>query len=544
VLEHALGEQDVMSLVLREDILDIPKGVCRYRFWNIGMSTFRGAVELVSLKSFLQQVNLSDRHLERHANCTVQLCWQNDENTTEVSQLHICHPGTPCKTKEFATSKVNEIPNPEDGATAWSISSMTPKLGCERYMAISHVWSDGTGAGSNESGHVNMCLIERFSKIAKREDIKCDGIWWDTISLPTDKKKKVMALNKMHKNYQKASCTLVHDLELIEFPWAGDGSPCVALAFSTWFSRGWTALELYMSEKVWVLFGSPGDDSLAPNDRNNYVLKDLDRDILACPNDPFAHPAHKAVSGIIRKLRPMHQCLVCQGKACGIYPPGHGIPPQLHQILSFLRLRYTCWTRDRSIIAALIVGERYGATEWFDSTWPQTRITQEILTKCEELSPYTLLHNQVPICETGKWSWCPPSVFDLCDSQVLYYEPLKVKNGEIHGKWMTYQFKKELEGRLRPYTTHDIMKHRILSAFQNPEEYILLAPLDRVTTHNEASLILAKYKIDEVRYEFIGVVILSRAEIDVIREEKEGKEKGKTGSKKKKGKSSQDIVLT
>lgn len=326
----------------------------------------------------LHQFRLSDRHRSRHRDCTVQTCLQNDENTTTIPQHHLCRDPDACPTVTFPTKDVNDITNPEDGATAWSISSTPATLGSDRYMAISHVWSDGTGIGLKGSGNVNHCLVEHFKTLAMGQ--KCDGIWWDTISLPTDKGKRIMALNKMHNNYSMAACTLAHDLELADFTWADDGSPCLALASSTWFSRGWTAMELYMSKSVLVLFkdsyGSP-------------VLKDLDRDILANPDDPFVHPTHVQVSKVVRRLR-THGAL------------GRGRDPwSVDEVLDVLRLRYTCWTRDRSIIAGLMISERSGDRNWFDSTWSQTDITKNILTKCQSLSPYALFHDRVPICESG-----------------------------------------------------------------------------------------------------------------------------------------------
>lgn len=97
----------------------------------------------------------------------------------------------------------------------------------------------------------------------------------------------------------RAKWTVVYDRELADFPWADDGTPCMALVFSTWFSRGWTALELFMSKNVCVIFRNPAGPG--------YVLKDLDRDIVACEYDPFAHPAHKVISTIIGRFRPTNE---------------------------------------------------------------------------------------------------------------------------------------------------------------------------------------------------------------------------------------------
>ncbi|KAK4495828.1 hypothetical protein PRZ48_013096 [Zasmidium cellare] len=142
-------------------------------------------------------------------------------------------------------------------------------------MAVSHVWSDGTGVGRKSPGTVNTCLFAFFAELAAQLD--CTGIWWDTISLPTDQVARREAMSTMLWNYEYASVTVVHDEELTELEYKDDGSPAVALLLSPWFTRGWTAAELFASRghPVKVLFKNP-DPSGPP-----LVLKDLDTDILA-----------------------------------------------------------------------------------------------------------------------------------------------------------------------------------------------------------------------------------------------------------------------
>ncbi|KAF4630117.1 hypothetical protein G7Y89_g8029 [Cudoniella acicularis] len=97
----------------------------------------------------------------------------------------------------------------------------------------------------------------------------------------------------MHRNYFDAEYVVLHDQYLLDFEWANDGSPCLALIFSRWFTRGWTALELIMSKRIKVLYkGRDGEP----------VVKDLDSDILA--QDPSrCTRAHRVASSIVRRLR-------------------------------------------------------------------------------------------------------------------------------------------------------------------------------------------------------------------------------------------------
>jgi hypothetical protein len=52
------------------------------------------------------------------------------------------------------------------------------------YMAVSHVWSDGTGIGVKAPGSVDAFLFRYMAKIAKWEG--CEAIWWYTISIPEE----------------------------------------------------------------------------------------------------------------------------------------------------------------------------------------------------------------------------------------------------------------------------------------------------------------------------------------------------------------------
>ncbi|KAM0816046.1 putative Heterokaryon incompatibility domain-containing protein [Seiridium cardinale] len=81
----------------------------------------------------------------------------------------------------------------------------------------------------------------------------------------------------MLEHYDRAKVTVMHDQELVNFPWKDDGSLAVALILSVCFSRGWTAAELWASRNhpVKVLFADPKNPS------SDTLIKHLDDDILA-----------------------------------------------------------------------------------------------------------------------------------------------------------------------------------------------------------------------------------------------------------------------
>ncbi|RYP37609.1 hypothetical protein DL768_010852 [Monosporascus sp. mg162] len=98
----------------------------------------------------------------------------------------------------------------------------------------------------------------------------------------------------MHENYRKAECTILHDNFLLNFDWTDDGSPCVAIVLFSWFTRGWTALELHESKRVKVLFKGP--------DPHSPLVKDLDDNILA-KRPAAASRAYWIATHIIQRIR-------------------------------------------------------------------------------------------------------------------------------------------------------------------------------------------------------------------------------------------------
>ncbi|KAH8748290.1 hypothetical protein F5883DRAFT_436584, partial [Diaporthe sp. PMI_573] len=236
---------------------------------------------------------------EQHELCTFDFCEYSQRDFTAVEQRHECHE---CKGKECPECRDgncgqlrNLFPRDtlekaaEDGkSTVWCLDGTSMIEPPRPYMAISHVWSDGTGIGAWSNGEVNECLYTFFQDIATQ--FQCEGIWWDTLSIPTGKTARNMAIQKIPSNYQDARITLVHDRFLRNWEWDED-TACFAILMSPWFSRGWTAVELAKSRKVKVIFRGP----CGP------LIKDLDEQILA-KNDE-THGPRKEASDIIRNLR-------------------------------------------------------------------------------------------------------------------------------------------------------------------------------------------------------------------------------------------------
>jgi hypothetical protein len=207
-----------------------------------------------------------------HDQCTLDFCEHSRRDFTAVAQRHECigSSGNRLDSRLFWSDVLEAAANAGD-PTAWKLDGTSTIGPLERFMAISHVWSDGTGAGIYSG--VNECLYEFFKKIAER--FQCEGIWWDTICIPTEKGARSKAINKIQSNYEDARITLIHDCFLREWAWVDAKTACFAIIMSPWFSRGWTSLELAKSRRVKVIF-------------KGSLIKDLDEDILAEAEDTIA----------------------------------------------------------------------------------------------------------------------------------------------------------------------------------------------------------------------------------------------------------------
>ena len=252
---------------------------------------------------------------DSHKFCTSSFCERSVVNSTLVPQLHKCSGGTCDIKRSFQTEPI--VSALTGGTpTAWHTGGERLVTKQEKFIAISHVWADGTGAGIGTIKHVNICLYEYFCDMAR--SLGAEGIWWDVICLP-DGANRSRALSKMHLNYQRAACTVVHDRYLLDIPWTDGDSAAFALVMSPWFARGWTALELLNAQTVKVLFA-------------NNVLKDLDEDILLGPGEPCSQSFQVARSHL-RVLR------------------RRGVPiDSLNALLTAMAPRFTSWPRDRAII--------------------------------------------------------------------------------------------------------------------------------------------------------------------------------------------------
>lgn len=348
----------------------------------------------------------------------------------------------------------------EGKPTTWNLSGTAMLEQPRPYMAISHVWADGTGTGAWQAGTVNRCLYKFFEDIAKH--FSCEGIWWDTLCIPREKAARTLAIQKTEQSYEDARITLVHDCFLRYWEW-DPRAAYFGILMSPWFSRGWTALELKKSRKIKVVFKG----------RHGPVIRDLDEEILAKDDEPEG--PRKAGSRIIQNLR----------KDSAAF--------KLNDLLSILRSRYTSWPKDMAVISALLLG-----------LTPQPRQQEtyrKIIERFGMIAPGHLFHYNVTMFRG--FGWCPASLFDMpLDSS----DPSLVvsANGNVEGVWRVLPADQcaGIEERCWWNDMHPLIKREVQGVLRNKRQCQLLAERTLPVTR---ALLVRKTATPDL-YQYIGAL--------------------------------------
>jgi tetratricopeptide (TPR) repeat protein len=487
---HNFLPASITSPAIEKAVRKIPElKICKNRLWSLIDIAERKECDLPVFVNALESRQFLQHN--KHGFCTPSKCQWAQMNSTQVEQLHKCANQKECKQSKFPVDSLEKALD-LGNETAWSGTAPRLNKPNEPYIAISHVWSDGTGIGIQPHGSVNHCLFNYFAHVAKA--LGCDAVWWDTISIPSGSKAKSKALNQMHKNYANAACTVVHDQYLLDLEWIDHETACLALVLSPWFTRGWTALELAMSKRVKVLFGRP--DSSVP------VIKDLDDDILAT-RPSTASRAHWLASSLIRRLRtPIDN---------------------VGDLLAILRPRITSWVRDRTAIAGLIV-----RVPKCDYNRGESEITRDIIIHLGSIPRTCLLHGHPTMSESDGFSWCPSTLDDMPidlstdmrgDSEYKQDRMLAVdEKGVVTGKWWCrpitpYEIHK---GRLQPYGNNLVTVVRVQTALRHWKNCMVLRD-ERMDNDGPALLVATVGLADED-----GDFILDCRYIGAVRETSKG----------------------
>ncbi|OJJ08122.1 hypothetical protein ASPVEDRAFT_89353 [Aspergillus versicolor CBS 583.65] len=475
-------------------------GICENRLWNLSVATgYEKDISILLREARNGKLNKvhdgSFRHLH-HDNCPAEFCFFSDQDSTSVEQLHKCLSKR-CGLLQFP---LHEVETNSCSRTWWLGDHSTkphPRAAGVPYVAISHVWSDGTGSGVQKEGFVNRCLF-RYFKEAVRE-LGYEAIWWDTISIPKEPAARRKAIRRMNRDFRSAKCTLVHDQYLVDFPWAEDGSPCLAILLSPWFTRAWTALELALSHDVWVIFKDPCN-------KNKRVIKDLRSEILAIDRVSCSR-SHLIASDVVDSVwRQKYD--------------------SISSILSVLKTRSTSKARDKLIIAALLAGvlSTPQARDNMTAANMPAELTKAILRGLGTIESKFLFHGHATLTQKGSFSWCP---FDfLHGADVSWYKERKAnnqidahvdENGAVIGRFEYRALKEGDVKHIFPMGSHTTVDYKISAALQRWENCLLLwrvedqHPALLVKTVTAATVTLTDITVSVIDSLYLGTVFTSLA---------------------------------
>lgn len=434
------------------------QGICMSRLWNLTVGGGeREEVDLPILMEMLKSQSWAGSCGNKtlpgsldHDTCTAEVCCFSSIDSTRVQQLHKCSDancGDPLlfqsqSSYECTTWWLDDMENSEEVPYVVNPEKHVP------YMAISHVWSDGTGGGVQGEGRVNRCLFKYFREIAI--ELGCKAIWWDTISIPSEKVARQKAIGRIHENFREASHTIIHDQSLALSPSTNGSHSCLALLLSPWFTRAWTALELRMAQrgKVSVIYQHPAH----LNDTNRYMLKSLDGDILA-EHPAYSSRGHWVASSLVKQLREQQF-------------------DNIGDILKVLRTRSTSWPQDLMIVAGLLTEHKPKKIE------PDfiALIVRDIVTDLVTVEESFLYHGHATMRHKGAWSWCP---FSLLDVQLrlntdIYQRIYVDEEGAVTGCWKYRTLSKEDADKLQSYSFHISVDWQIRAALAQWEYCLLL----------------------------------------------------------------------
>jgi hypothetical protein len=414
--------------------------LCPNRVWAIGRNLQGWETKLPQLIPPVEdgETRMKIVGHQGHEHCTFDFCEYSMLNFTNAKQRHerpSCAT-SPCDTikDKFSAATLNEAAH-AGKPTAWRLDGMSMVEDLESFMAISHVWSDGTGAGGWPDGEVNECLYSFFTDIASR--FGCEGIWWDTVCIPKNKVARAKAIGNMQQNYENAQITLVHDCYIRQLEWIDAESACLAIIMSPWFSRGWTSLELANSKRVKIIF-------------KGSVIKDLDTDILS--KSAADSPRHKIATGVIVNLRRKRIETV-------------------NDLLAVLASRSTSWPRDMAVIAALLVGIN------IPTDANQQGIYKTLLHHFGDIRQGHLFHRSATM--SGGFNWCPTNLLDMPMASAATKsgrDRLEIDRwGRAMGEWRIIKIDSVPLDNYILEDAHPLTRVKLALALKCPNDHLLLA---------------------------------------------------------------------
>jgi hypothetical protein len=242
---------------------------------------------LISLVPFPHQCHFAPglvNETQRHRSCTIDACIVHNINPVEYKPAHT-EPNCTCQNVKPDISHIfrildrGEIPTisfvPSDGSLDMRVTGFSEDTSTRRYIAISHVWSDGIGS-TTEDG-IPLCQAQKLCKIMEPDkespfqnavssvkrlfQRKSDNpemsypLWIDSLCIPASKAYRASAIANLGNVYRNAHGVLVLDSAIQKC--SSKASPSQKLwtiINSPWMERLWTYQEANLGNNLFFKF--------------------------------------------------------------------------------------------------------------------------------------------------------------------------------------------------------------------------------------------------------------------------------------------------
>lgn len=196
-----------------------------------------------------------------HQDCQDRCEEYNVENPQEYQARHrlegcaclnvrfdVQHVDNALKASAIAVVDTDELlrSNSDHCVIQWKPTSLT------RFVAFSHVWSDGLGSDTERG--LPACQV-RYLRDWAMDAAGTSNIWIDSLCIPRDPELRKEALSRMSESYRSSYVTVVLD-EGIRHCTTRDSpqAQLLAVSLSTWQERLWTLSESVLSRRVVFAF--------------------------------------------------------------------------------------------------------------------------------------------------------------------------------------------------------------------------------------------------------------------------------------------------
>lgn len=338
---------------------------------------------------FASSMEGMDTTPEKHARCTEDRCLVHHLNRDTYRSKHLCN-GSRCDFIGPTAEEINAAvesggvpllrlvrsPSSSDVRLEMVRTDLQAPL---RYVAISHVWSDGRGnLGSNT---LPTCqLLHLDSKVSGLYNSSSEPVlfWIDTICVPAQGDGRRVAIGRMRKTYENAEKVLVLDSELESasahtFP----EEILMRITCSGWMRRLWTLQEGVLAQQLLFQFRERAVDFYS-------LENDLEGD-----EEKLCNPVVVDASSCSSHFQKFKD-LKCD---------------QILELVEAIQWRNTSWKSDEPVCMSILLDLD---TELVERTEPDLRMS--VFLSMVKLFPAYLMFAPGPRLQQEKFRWAPASL--------------------------------------------------------------------------------------------------------------------------------------